>query len=306
MNDFLRNIGQVVVALWQLGRRRRWVPRAWDFYALWTSRLARLALIVVIGQPIAVILMSLTGVHELTVLTALTPIVALLFLLVVASMPQHQDELAIGLAVTAGLSAWDRTAKILGTIIRGLILFLLLDLTFGLYFSLLPVEEDRGLILWIVLMGVIFLLAVALQPPNRRKAILNWAVGILLVGSAIAVFVLFPVLLLNGGWEETKSDVAKALKDDAKAAPAEVKSSGTWQVTLRGPEEWVSTGVNLDRLPGDLPYSFGGPAGTKIRFVDERDNILAEGLITEDFGVQGGTPEFAGVTGATATLRVAN
>ena len=244
--------------------------------------------------------------HELTVFVALTPVIAVLFLIVVASMPHHQNELATALAIGGGLSVVDRTAKILGAILRGLLFFLVLDLAFGLYFSLLPVENDRGLVLWIVLMGVIFLLAVAVQPTKRRKAIVNWAVGILLVGSAIAVFVFFPVLLLNGGWGETKGDITDAFKDDAQAAPAEIRPSGeSVTVTLRGPDQWISTGVNLNQLPGGLHYSFGGPNGTRVRFVDERDNVLAEGLITEEFGVQGGIPEFAGPNGATATLRVA-
>ncbi len=285
MHDFLHDMGQVIVALWQLGQRRRWVPRAWDFYALWVSRLTRLALIVVIGQPVAVVLVSLTGVHELTVLMALTPILALVFLMIVASMPQHQDELAAALAVTAGLSAWDRTARILRAILRGLLFFLLLDMAFGLYFSLLPIENDRRMVLWIVFMGVIFLLAVAVQPASRVKAIRNWMVGILLVGSAIAVFVLFPVFLLNGGWRETKSDVAKAFKDDAKAAPAAVlpsvptaeagdctATSCTARIALPVNGSKSAT-VDIDAVvPDTWNYSFSGPPGTVVHWENFGDS----------------------------------
>lgn len=219
MHDFLRNIGQVIVALWQLGRRRRWAPRAWNFYALWVSRLARLALIVVIGQPIAVILVSLAGVHELTAFVALTPIAALFFLLVVASLPQHQDELGAALAIGTVASASERLAKILGAVIKGLASFLLLDLAFGLYFTLLPIEADRRLVLLMVIVGLIFCLAVAVQKPERRKTIINALVGVLLVGSAIAIFVVFPIILLNGGRDETRRDIARAFEDNAKAAP---------------------------------------------------------------------------------------
>ena len=164
-------------------------------------------------------------------------------------------------------------------------------------------------------MGIIFLLAVALQPANRREAILNWAVGTLLVGSAAAVFVLFPVLLLNGGWDETKSDIREAFKDDAKAAPAAVMPASRSscpsptriekQVILRGPGDWISTGVDLDQLPRGLNYRFYGPSGT-VRFVDGAGNVLAEGPISQDFGVQGGIPEFSGETGRTATLCVSS
>lgn len=278
------SIGRVIAALWQIGRAHApgLMGRAWDFYAQWTRRFVRLALVVVIGQPLAVILVSLTGVHEATVLMALTPIIALLFLTIVASMPRHQDELAAGLAIGAGLAAWDRTARILHEIYRGLLFFLLLDLAFGLYFSLLPVENDRGLSLWIVFIGIIFLLAVALQPVSRRMAIINSAVGILLVGSAIAVFVLFPVLLLNGGWGETKGDVAKVFKDDAKAAPAAPLSvvagmnctaaSCTTRVILPV-DGSKSAAVNIDDVvPDTWNYNFTGPSGTVVYWEDFGDS----------------------------------
>lgn len=287
MHSFLGNIGRVLAALWHIGRTRGpgVVTIAWDFYATWVRRFVRLALIVVIGQPLAVILVSLTGVHELTVLTALTPILALLFLMIVASMPQHQDELAASLAIGTGLTAWDRTAKTLNAIFRGLLFFLLLDMAFGLYFSLLPIENDRRMALWIVLMGIIFLLAVAVQPASRRNAIVHSMVGILLVGSAAAVFVLSPVILLEGGWDETKSDVAKAFKDDAKAAPA----TGSPAVALPGEKICTaasctariplpvdgskSTAVDIDDVvPDTWNYNFGGPSGAVVYWEDFGDS----------------------------------
>lgn len=327
MHDFLHNVGQVIAALWQLGRRRNWVPRAWhrttqawDFYALWVSRLTRVALVAVIGQPIAIILVSLAGVHELTVFMALTPVLALLFLLVVASLPQHQDELAAALSIGVVANAWGRndrndensqrtrTARILNAIFRGLALFLLLDAAFGLYFSLLPIENNRGLVLWIVLMGIIFLLAVALQPPSRRKVIVNWAVGILLVGSAIAVFVLFPVLLLNGGWRETKSDVAKAFNDDAKAAVGrEPSGSFCVKISLAGQNNWVGPIGITTHVEGEIgfipgggwKYIVDGPADARERGSDGK--II--GIYDPD-PLPNGRADFDGPAGETITVKV--
>ncbi len=320
MTGLLFNAGQVIAALWQLGRRRRWAPRAWDFYALWPSRIVRLALVVVIGQPIAVILASLTGVHELTVFVALTPILALLFLLVVASMPQHQDELGAALAVGAVANAWGRniensqrtrTSRILNAIFRGLLLFLLLDTAFGLYFSLLPVENDRRMVLWIVLMGIIFLLAVAVQPASRREAILNWAVGILLVGSAVAVFVVLPVVLLEGGWGAAKKDISGAFKNNAKAAAPRETTSATSEafcvkISLAGRDNWVgpigiTTHVEseIGFVPGGWKYTVDGPSDARERGSDGQ--ILG---IYDPAPLPSGETKFDGPTGGTITVKV--
>lgn len=271
MHDFLSNIGRVLVALWRIGRAQApgLAHHAWDFYALWASRLTRISLIVVVGQPVAVILVSLTGVHELTVLTALTPIIALLFLSVVASMPHHQDELAAAFAIGTGLAVWDRTAKILEKVLQGLLLFLLLDMAFGLYFSLLPVEEDKGLVLWIVFVGVIFLLSVALLPQGWRKKLTNTSVVIGFVGSVVALTVVIPAVLANGGRDETRKDISRAFTDDAKAAPAETKgcerSGGVTTCSLSLPADGSkSDAIRASDFDGKLAWEAIGPAGTLV------------------------------------------
>lgn len=321
MFTFLHLTWRAITALWRIGQVQApgLARRAWNFYARWTRRFVRLALVAVVGQPLAVILVSLTGVHELTVLMALTPILALLFLMIVASMPRHQDELAVSLAIGTSAAAWEgrpekegeKRTKILKAILRGLGFFFLLDMAFGLYFSLLPVENNRGLVLWIVFVGIIFLLAVALQPASRRMAIVNSAVGILLVGSAVAVFVLFPVLLLNGGWGETKSDVAKALKNDAKAAQPTTPTSSTGgsfcvRIQLAGRGNWVgpigiTTHVENEAgfVPGGWKYTVDGPSDARERGSDGQ--ILG---IYDPAPLPSGKAEFDGPAGKTITLKV--
>ncbi len=240
MVNYLNLMARTVAALWHIGTR-------------WISRLVRVALILIISHWTLVVLVSFTGVHELTVGASLLTVAALIFILVVASLPRYQDELGAALAVSATLSLFKRTRKILEKILKGLFLFLLIDAAFGLYFSLVPVENQRGAALWIIFFAAIFGMAVAVQPAARRQKIVNAFVFVLLVGSAAALFVVIPTTLANGGWDETKRDVARALKkDDAKAAPTGTPAPTTGKVIVLTEGRQYITLLGYDQLAGPV------------------------------------------------------
>jgi hypothetical protein len=253
---------------------------------LWgeAGRWLRIAIFFAAGTFFLILGAALTGIPGLVALAALTPLVPLLL------VPVRVNPLWLAVA-----AAWpDRFGgNELRRGARWVIAVLALQTGMAFYYAgveYLAPDVDRTLVL-VTFALFVFASLLAASPPGKAK---KWAMR-----ATTAAFLLLTLVFLFGG----KTEFGHKL-ETATAGGAAQTARCCWEVTLAGPDHWVSTGVNLDTFPGGLRYSFSGPEGTRVRFVDEGGAVLAEGLITENFGVQGGVPEFAGPAGATASLRL--
>ncbi|MBI2099733.1 MAG: hypothetical protein HYT48_00115 [Candidatus Vogelbacteria bacterium] len=174
------------------------------------------------------------------------------------------------------------------------------------YYALMEYAAGKADVTLIFVSFVLFVtagLGVGSRPGRLRN------IGLSLVTVAIvAVTVVFAL----GGKSGIDEKVKAIGNDDAKAAPAAIMPAPSCpfstlierQITLQGLGKWASTGVDLSQLEGGLDYEFHGPSGTWVRFVSQSGKVIAEGLINQNFAVQGGIPEFSGEAGYTATLCV--
>jgi len=250
----------------------------WDEAGRWL----RIAIFVAAGTFFLILGAALTGVPEVVALAALAPLVPLLV------VPVRVNPLWF-----ATIAAWpDRFGgNELRRGARWVIAVLALQTGMAFYYAgveYLAPDVDRTLVL-VTFALFVFASLLAASPPGKAK---KWAMR-----AVVAVFLVLTLVFLFGG----KTEFGRKMETATAGA---AQTANTWKVTLAGPDHWVSTGVNLDQFPGGLHYSFSGPEGTRVRFVDEGGTVLAEGPITENFGVQGGIPEFAGPAGATASLRL--
>ncbi len=219
----------------------------------WVRRAHLVALAALVGQPGLVPLVALSGNHLATLAAAFIPLLVAVGLWAFAVIPQgHQGPLAAGTAAVGAAEAWDRTRKAINKLFLGLGLYLLVDLIYGIWFAALPFGEDRTLIPWAVATWVVVLFGVAVLGKVARKI----GRGLLLaafIAAILALIVGFPVVLANGGWGDTKTDVTEVFRSDGKAAAPAPSARGLvltekrQYVTLLGPGKLAGP-VDLDAL----------------------------------------------------------
>jgi hypothetical protein len=130
------------------------------FIVLWNTgnRIARAAILLIVLWPVLVGVVALMGSPTITSIVALMPIAAIAFSIVAALDP-------IVIAVVAAFKKGRTVLTWIATIIAA-------ELVLGVYFSIVPVWNDRGLVPVVVLVAVaIFFLAVGTKGKIQKTAI---------------------------------------------------------------------------------------------------------------------------------------
>lgn len=209
--ETLRAVWAIIAAVWNTG-----------------NRLARWAIVIIALWPFLLVVVALAGIPLLTSLLALLPIVALLLLILASLDPLII--MAIG-AFPQGRVCLRWIATIIGT-----------ELIVGVYLSVVPVWQDRGLVpLLVLIITAVLFFSIGIQGKWVKKA-----VGILIL-IAIAITIIFTL----GGRE----------KIEQKIKEREIKWSRQQATAVAQQEQLpICTGGEYDfstaEIPGEIAVDF--------------------------------------------------
>ncbi len=206
------------------------------FVALWNTgnRIARAAILLIVLWPILICGVALIGSPAVTSIAALIPVVAIAFSIIAAIDP-------IIIAVVAAFKKGRTVLAWIATIIAA-------ELVLGVYFSIVPVWNDRGLVPVVVLVAVaIFFLAIGTKGRIQKTAI-----------SAMALIaIILTIIFFLGGRDKA------AGKFESK--PLKITNAGASVAAISPIEEFylqvgkeiqtvvVSSGTH-HRLESDKPF----------------------------------------------------
>lgn len=168
------------------------------FVALWNTgnRIARAAILLIVLWPALVAVIALIGFPAITSIVALVPVMAIALSIVAAIDP-------IVIAVIAAFKKGRTVFTWIATIIA-------MELVLGVYFSVVPIWNDRGLVPVVVLVAVaMFFLAVGVKGKTQKTAI----------GVMFVIIVILTAIFFLGGREKV---VAKFESTPTKTSAAAV------------------------------------------------------------------------------------
>jgi hypothetical protein len=215
----LQQLGQFFLEIWNF------ILDLWDTGNFW----ARVAIALIAGWFILLVIFAIIPVPLLAQVMALLPIVEALLLLFAAPV------------IITALAAVPQTR----IAIRGVAWILLWQLLNGLYFSLVPVHADRGLVIPLIVAGAALLLlgfaaGITIVTPQRVAAML------------VLLIIAFTVIFFFGG----RGAVRQQIQQRIAAAPLPPTVSQppagqlVWSDTLQPPAQTTFTTVYYRRGEG--------------------------------------------------------
>ncbi len=179
-----------------LNEVRNLVLDLWDTGSFW----ARLAIVLIAGWPFAITLVAFVGWPALTATVALVPLLAIAFWLFALFDPMVIA--AIGIV-------WPRFLKTMALVVGT-------ELAFGVYFTIVPVTNDRALIP----LALLLLLAIAfLAMSGSVKRVMS---------ALVIAFVVLTAVFALGGRDEAKEkykDAKATVTEWAKPTPTAAASA---------------------------------------------------------------------------------
>lgn len=170
------------------------------FVALWNTgnRIARAAILLIVLWPVLVAVTALVGFPTITSIVALTPVMAIAFSIIAAIDP-------IVIAVIATFKKGRTIFTWIATIIAA-------ELVLGVYFSIVPVWNDRGLVPVVVLIAVtMFFLAIGIKGKIQKTAI----------SAMIFIIIVLTAIFFLGGREKAAAKFESApTKTSTTTTPA--------------------------------------------------------------------------------------
>lgn len=177
------------------------LQEVWNFFLdLWDTGnfWARIAIVVLLGWPVAILLTAAIGIQALTAIVALLPFFVIFLLLFAIIDP-------LVWAVVAQFKQGRIGLKWLGAIIG-------IELTLGVLFSTVPVGNDRKL-LPLLALTTLALIFIQFWPSAKWKRV----VGVILGG----IILVIAIIMFRGGREKIEAEAKKSEVEKAQQTAAE-------------------------------------------------------------------------------------
>lgn len=261
--------------------------QAWELFVdLWETgnRWARQAILLVLVTPLVALAFALFGFRALATATALTALLAPVFMLLALIDPMVVIVVAVALGLEPTATAVRRWLA------RWISLYIGSVLAYGVYLFFVPIGNNPVLVLpLIAAVGAMALFAIS----GARGTVVRWTTYILAV-IAVAITLAF---FFGGKAAVTKAEAR--VETPAVPAPSMESVREITRIPLLG--EGIPSEQTLV-LPGSIPplwyYYFEGPPSAQVHFDDG-----TVGPITKWFGQKGGTLKFSGQKGEEVVVR---
>ena len=221
------------------------------FVALWNTgnRIARATILFIVLWPILVCVVALMGSSTATSIAALIPVAAIAFSIVAALDP----------IVIAVIAAFKKGRAVLTWIVT----IIAAELVLGVYFSIVPVWNDRGLVPVVVLVAVaIFFLAVGTKGKIQKTAI----------SAMTLIVIILTIIFFLGGRDKA---AGKFESKPPKTADATMAAT-TKSLTIMWGEHQI---IDVSANNWSTSYNIKGKEFVRVSLDKEGDavEVLADG-----------------------------